>query len=115
MLASLRGRFVEIKTIEQQALLSLHRARNLMVRQRTQLINALRSMLAEFGVYVAKGLARAIGFSQGVLAGGKLELPEIAQDVVHNCSIPDDRIDPRRSAFFMARSVLGDIRQDVQC
>ena len=30
-------------------------------------------------------------------------------DVV-NCSIPDDRIDPRRSAFFMARSVLRDIR-----
>jgi len=76
-------RFVEIKTVEQQALLSLHRARNLMVRQRTQLVNALRSMLAEFGVYVAKGLARAISFAQGVLAGAKLELPEIAQDVVH--------------------------------
>jgi hypothetical protein len=26
------------------------------------------------------------------------------------CSIPDDHIDPRRSAFFMARSVLRDIR-----
>ncbi len=77
-------RFVEIKTVEQQSLLSLHRARNLMVRQRTQLVNALRSMLAEFGVYIAKGLARAISFSQGVLAGTKLELPEIAQDVVHN-------------------------------
>ena len=31
------------------------------------------------------------------------------------CSIPDDHIDPRRSAFFMARSVLGDIREHVQC
>ncbi len=61
-------RFVENKSVEQQALLSLHRARNLMVRQRTQLVNALRSMLAEFGVYIAKGLARIIGFSQGVLA-----------------------------------------------
>jgi hypothetical protein len=29
------------------------------------------------------------------------------------CSIPDDHIDPRRSAFFMARSVLGDIREGV--
>ena len=77
-------RFVENKSVEQQALLSLHRARSLIVRQRTQLINALRSMLAEFGVYIAKGLARIIGFSQGVLAGTKLELPEIAQDVVHN-------------------------------
>jgi len=77
-------RFVEIKSVEQQAQLSLHRARNLIVRQRTQLVNALRSMLAEFGVYIAKGLARIISFSQGVLAGTKLALPEIAQDVVHN-------------------------------
>ena len=77
-------RFVENKSVEQQSLLSLHRARNLMVRQRTQLVNALRSMLAEFGVYIAKGLARIISFSQSVLVGTKLELPEIAQDVVHN-------------------------------
>ena len=32
-----------------------------------------------------------------------------------NCSILDDHIDPRRSAFFMARSVSGSIREDVQC
>ncbi len=36
-------------------------------------------------------------------------------DVLPSCSIPDDHIDPRRSAFFMARSVLGDIREDAQC
>jgi hypothetical protein len=29
-----------------------------------------------------------------------------------SCSIPDDHIDPRRSAFFMARLVLEDIRQE---
>jgi hypothetical protein len=27
------------------------------------------------------------------------------------CSIPDDHIDPRRSALFMARWVLGDVRK----
>ena len=32
-----------------------------------------------------------------------------------SCSIPDDHIDPRRSAFFMARSVLRDIREYAQC
>ena len=51
-------RFVAIKTVEQQALLSLHRARSLLVRQRTQLINGLRGMVAEFGVYIARGLIR---------------------------------------------------------
>ena len=37
-------RFVAIKTVEEQALLSLHRARDLLVRQRTQLINGLISV-----------------------------------------------------------------------
>jgi transposase len=40
-------RFVAIKSIDQQAALMLHRTRDLLVRQRTQLINALRAHLAE--------------------------------------------------------------------
>ena len=31
------------------------------------------------------------------------------------CSIPDDHIDPGRSAFFMARSVFGDISECAKC
>nr|WP_245540903.1 IS110 family transposase [Octadecabacter antarcticus] len=77
-------RFVAIKTVEQQALLSLHRARALLVRQRTQLINGLRGMVAEFGVYIARGLARIIGFAEDVLVGEVLDLPEIAKEVIHN-------------------------------
>src|SRR3981189_194399 len=42
-------RFVPIKTIEQQSALMLHRTRDLLVRQRTQLINAMRAHLAEVG------------------------------------------------------------------
>jgi len=48
-------RFVPIKSEEQQAVLVLHRARELLVRQRTQLINALRGHLAEFGRVEAQG------------------------------------------------------------
>ena len=77
-------RFVEIKSVDQQSLLSLHRARALIVRQRTQLINALRSLLAEFGVSIARGLARVISFAQGVVEGVELELPTIAQDLFRN-------------------------------
>jgi len=43
-------RFVPIKTKEQQAALLLHRARQLLVRQRTMLSNALRGHLAELGI-----------------------------------------------------------------
>jgi len=83
-LHSPRGRFVAIKTVEQQAFLSLHRARALLVRQRTQLINSLRGLVAEFGVYIARGLARIIGFAEDVLVGEVLDLPEIAKEVIHN-------------------------------
>ena len=42
-------RFVAVKSVEQQAVLMLHKSRDLMVRQRTMLINALRGHLAEYG------------------------------------------------------------------
>ncbi len=48
-------RFVEIKTIDQQSVLMLHRTRHLFVRQRTTLINALRAHLAEFGIVAGVG------------------------------------------------------------
>lgn len=48
-------RFVPVKTAEQQAALMLHRTRDLLIRQRTQLINALRAHLAEFGLVADKG------------------------------------------------------------
>ncbi len=51
-------RFVPIKTREQQSVLMLHRTRQLFVRQRTALINAIRAHLAEFGIVAGVGLLR---------------------------------------------------------
>ncbi len=48
-------RFVPIKTEEQQAALAVHRTRNLLIRQRTQLINSLRAHLAELGIVADQG------------------------------------------------------------
>ena len=48
-------RFVPVKSIEQQAALMAHRSRDLLIRQRTQLINALRGHLAELGLVAAQG------------------------------------------------------------
>ena len=48
-------RNVPVKTPEQQAQLMQHRVRDLLVRQRTQAINALRSHLAELGIVAAQG------------------------------------------------------------
>jgi transposase len=48
-------RFVRIKTVEQQGQLMQHRTRDLLMRQRTQLINAFRAHLAELGIVAAQG------------------------------------------------------------
>jgi transposase len=48
-------RFVPIKTKEQQTGLMLHRSRQLLVRQRTMLSNAIRGHMAELGIISAKG------------------------------------------------------------
>ena len=49
-------RFVPLKDAEQQSILMLHRVRNLLVRQRTMLVNALRAHMAEFGMIAPQGL-----------------------------------------------------------
>lgn len=49
-------RFVPMKTREQQSILMLHRARELLVRQQNMTVNAIRAHLAEFGVVVAQGI-----------------------------------------------------------
>ena len=48
-------RFVAVKSEDQQAVLMLHKARELLVRQRTMLTNALRAHLAELGIVAAQG------------------------------------------------------------
>lgn len=48
-------RFVPIKSPEQQSVLMLHRARALLIRQRTQLVNAIRAHLAELGIVAPLG------------------------------------------------------------
>ena len=48
-------RFVPLREVEDQAALALHRARELLIKQRTMLINALRGHLAEFGVVAPRG------------------------------------------------------------
>jgi transposase len=51
-------RFAQVKSADQQSVLMLHRARELLVRQRTMVINALRSHCSEFGIVVRQGASR---------------------------------------------------------
>lgn len=49
-------RFVPIKNVEQQAILSVHRARQGFVKARTAQGNQIRGLLAEFGIVIQKGI-----------------------------------------------------------
>ncbi len=75
-------RFVEIKTPEQQAILAVHRTRDLIVRQQTQTINMLRAQLAEFGVVLPQGVRHAIQFAKDCANGGQPNLTEVVDDVI---------------------------------
>lgn len=61
-------RFVPTKTIEQQGILMAHRARSLLVRQRTMAANALRAHLAEFGLIANPGLAHLATLAEQALS-----------------------------------------------
>jgi transposase len=71
-------RFVPVKTVDQQAVLMLHRVRALLVSQRTALICALRAHMAEFGVVAPVG-PRNVAPLLGILADGTDQrLPALA-------------------------------------
>jgi transposase len=73
-------RFVEVKTLEQQSVLMLHRTRQLFVRQRTTLINALRAHLAEFGIVAGVGRNGLEKLLQVIEEGDDDRVPPTARD-----------------------------------
>ena len=72
-------RFVPIKTIDSQAGQMALRSRDLLVRQRTQTINALRGHLAELGIVAAKGLAKVDALAAIVLDEADERVPMFAR------------------------------------
>jgi transposase len=75
-------RFVPIKTAEQQSIVMLHRTRDLLVRQRTMLVNALRGQLGEFGVVGAKGISRLPDLLAMANATPVCQLPDLARECI---------------------------------
>jgi transposase len=73
-------RFVKPKTAEAQASATVFRTRDLLVRQRTQMTNALRGHLAEFGMVVRKGAEHAAKLI-ALVRDPASELPEEARTV----------------------------------
>jgi transposase len=75
-------RFVAIKSPEQQAALALHRTRDLFVKQRTQLVNMIRSLLAEFGIEIRRGIEQALMVAKRIAGDDLPDIPPLAAKVI---------------------------------
>lgn len=71
-------RFVPVKSVDEQAAAMLLSVRDMLIKQRTMLVNAIRSHAAEFGVIGAKGVARIAE----VLARARESVPKLAWDLL---------------------------------
>lgn len=73
-------KFVGMKTLEQQATLTLHRQRELLMKMKIMQINALRGLLYEFGVIFAKGAKALLGDMEAALESLAGDIPQYVAD-----------------------------------
>ena len=88
--------FVPVKSEEQQAVLMLHRSRDLLVRQRTMLINALRAHLAEFGIIAAKGRSKVADLIADLAT---VDIPPLARMALRQIAEQIEACDERITAL----------------
>ena len=74
-------RFVAVKTEEQQSTLVIHRVRETLVAQKTQLINALRAHLAEFGIVAPQGAGKVAQLTAVLADLEDTRVPALARSV----------------------------------
>jgi transposase len=101
-------RFIAVKTPEQQAVLSLHRSRSLMVRQRIMIANALRAQLAEFGVVAAQG-RKGLQDLIGPVRSGPQAVPMLAWEALRVLAAQWHALDDRIGKLELA--IVRSLRQ----
>lgn len=75
-------RFVPVKSEDQQSVLMLHRARDLLIRQRTMIVNALRGHFAEFGIVAAQGVWNMGKLVERLVDPDERRIPGVARKVL---------------------------------
>lgn len=75
-------RFVPAKNVEQQAILSVHRARQGFVKARTAQANQIRGLLSEFGIVIPKGVSSVVKRMPDILEDGENNLPGIMRNLL---------------------------------
>ena len=75
-------RFVAIKNVEQQAILSVHRARQGFVKARTAQGNQIRGLLSEFGIVIPQGISSIMKQVPEILEDGENGLPGVMRNLI---------------------------------
>ncbi len=75
-------RFVAVKSKEQQALITIHRVRQLIVRQKTQILNVIRGLLREFGHLIGNGPVAAMRFVKAFHTDDCPDIPDVAKSML---------------------------------
>lgn len=78
-------RFVSIKDVEQQTILSIHRVRQLLVTERTAQVNQIRGLLAEFGIVMPKGIGHLAKRIPDILEDAENDLTNGMRDLILCC------------------------------
>ena len=77
-------RFVSVKNTEQQSILMLHRTNELLTRQRTMLINAIRAHMAEFGIVAPTGVPQVTKLLRIIADTDDARLPSVARSCLES-------------------------------
>ena len=85
-------RFVPVKTEEQQGVLVLHRSRDLLMRQRTMILNAIRAHFAEFGIIAAQGPRKVVELILRLREDNASDLPETARSALQALAVQLDSL-----------------------
>jgi transposase len=92
-------RFVALKSVEQQAVLAVHRLRQGLVEERTALANRLRGLLTEYGVVIGVGIDRLRRALPEILEDGANGIPGIAREVFADAGHQLRELDARIAAY----------------
>lgn len=78
-------RFVPVKDVEQQSVLMVHRARTLLIADRTALVNQIRGFLGEFGIVVSQGVAQICHALPCILENAENGLTSLSREILSDC------------------------------
>jgi len=103
-------RFVPVKSTARQAALVPHRVREVLIRQRTMLINVLRGQMAEFGLVAAKGRHKIANLVAVLRDPGETRIPALARTMLLELADTIAALEPRiaRTQKVMAATVRQD-------